>query len=121
MEKLRAFVGHSFDEKDQEVVNHFQRFFDSLKDTIGFEWDHAERPEAKAVSEKVKEKMEGKDVFIGIFTRKDYRVSPDKFKKLPIVRIPEQIATPFRLNPPPCSDLNRHPIPEQIATPCNGV
>ena len=37
------------------------------------------------------------------------------------MRIPEQIATPFRLNPPPCSDLNRHPIPEQIATPYNGV
>ena len=33
------------------------------------------------------------------------------------VGIPDQIATPFRLKSPPCSDPNRHPIPEQIATP----
>jgi integrase len=34
-----------------------------------------------------------------------------------MLRIPGQIATPFRLKSPPCSDPNRHPIPGQIATP----
>jgi len=33
------------------------------------------------------------------------------------VRIPEQIAIPFRLKSPLCSDPNRHPNPEQIVTP----
>jgi len=42
------------------------------------------------------------------------------FDHIQTVRIPEQIATPFRLKSPCCSDPNRHPIPEQIATPGNG-
>lgn len=70
MAKLKAFVGHSFNEDDSSVIATFLKYFDSLKD-IGFEWEHAERAVAtKAIDDKVIEMMEGKNLFIGIFTRK---------------------------------------------------
>lgn len=81
MAQIRAFVGHSFDDRDKDVVNAFTDYFDSLKIGMPFDWDHAKRVEAKAISDKVKEKMENKDLFIGIFTKKDYRISGDKIKE----------------------------------------
>jgi tetratricopeptide (TPR) repeat protein len=70
MAKLKTFVGHSFNEEDSSVIATFLKYFDSLKD-IGFEWEHAERAVAtKAIDDKVIEMMEGKNLFIGIFTRK---------------------------------------------------
>ena len=39
---------------------------------IDFTWDHAEWAEPKLLSTKVKEKMEGKNLFIGICTAKEY-------------------------------------------------
>lgn len=70
MAKLKAFVGHSFNEEDSGVIATFLKYFDSLKD-IGFEWEHAERTVAtKAIDDKIVEMMEGKNLFIGIFTRK---------------------------------------------------
>lgn len=80
MEHIKAFIGHSFNENDKEVINRFLNFFDSLKDTIGFEWDHAEKAESKALSKKVQDKMEGKNLFIGIFTKKDYKIRSNKLK-----------------------------------------
>ncbi len=80
MDRLKAFVGHSFDEKDQGLVQSFLSYFDSLKDTTGLEWDHAEKAEPKELSRKVREKMENKDLFIGIFTKKDNSIEPDKLK-----------------------------------------
>lgn len=81
MQKLKAFVGHSFDDEDEKVIRCFTDFFNSLKDTVGLEWDHAQKAELKELSKKIREKMEGKNLFIGIFTRKDYRVEPDKLSK----------------------------------------
>lgn len=75
MAKLKAFVGHSFNEEDSTIVATFLKYFDSLKD-IGFEWDHAERATAKAIDDKVVEKMEGKNLFVGIFTKKRKQIDP---------------------------------------------
>ena len=80
MKKIKAFVGHSFNESDESVIKAFLDYFNSLKESMNFEWDHAEGSEIKAVSQKVKEKMEGKNLFIGIFTAKDFRIYPDKLK-----------------------------------------
>ena len=80
MKQLRAFVGHSFDDQDQQLVRSFQDYFDSLKGTIDFEWDHAKRAEPRELCKKVKAKMEGKNLFIGIFTKKDFRIAPDKLE-----------------------------------------
>lgn len=75
MAKLKAFVGHSFNEDDSSVIATFLKYFDSLKD-IGFEWEHAKRTVAtKAIDDKVIEMMEGKNLFIGIFTRKRKQIA----------------------------------------------
>jgi hypothetical protein len=45
MGKIKAFVAHSFEERDGTVVRGFLEYFSSLKETAGLTWDHAERPE----------------------------------------------------------------------------
>ena len=83
MNKFAAFVGHSFLEEDMSVVAKFLHMFNKVKDMgIGFTWDHAEAAEIKVLSEKVKEKMKGKNLFIGICTKRDYAVSPRSIKKM---------------------------------------
>ncbi len=78
MNKLSAFVGHSFDKADKEVVEKFLGIFDRIKAMpIGFTWDHAEWAEPKLLSERVKAKMEGKNLFIGICTAEEY--TTDRF------------------------------------------
>jgi tetratricopeptide (TPR) repeat protein len=80
MEQLKAFVGHSFNKDDEKINRTFFDFFDSLKDSANLEWDHAEDAQAIGLSEKVKNKMEGKDLFIGIFTRKDKKIEEKKLR-----------------------------------------
>jgi len=82
MNKLSAFVGHSFNEDDEEINRIFLGYFDRIKNlVVGFSWDHAEKAEPKILSEKVKEKMIGKNLFIGICTAKERVISPEKLKK----------------------------------------
>lgn len=45
-----------------------------------FNWEHAEHPEASAIDDKVLRLFEGKNVFIGICTRKELVVSPSALK-----------------------------------------
>jgi hypothetical protein len=84
MSRIAAFVGHSFSKSDEALVTRFLNFFDHVQDLgIGFTWDHAENAEPKVLSEKVKEKMEGKNLFIGLCTLKELAIAP------------EQLRTPF--------------------------
>jgi len=72
MEKIKTFIGHSFSGDDEIVVNKFLDFFNHLKDLqIPFEWDHAEKAEPEELSKKVFQKMNDKNTFIGICTRKE--------------------------------------------------
>lgn len=83
MAELRAFVGHSFLKADEEVVRAFLDHFSTLeKAGIGFTWDHAEDAQALPLSTKVLEKIEGKTVFIGICTRKEYAIDGSKLKRV---------------------------------------
>ncbi len=82
MAKIVAFVGHSFDEKDNEIVNKFLRFLDSHeKVNAEFSWDHAIAAEPKGVAKKVIEKMRDKNLFIGICTAKEYAIASSALKK----------------------------------------
>jgi hypothetical protein len=58
-----------------------------------FEWDHASEAEPKVLSQKVKEKMEGKNLFIGICTAKEMAVAPSAVKQLGWFRR-DQLAAP---------------------------
>ena len=81
MGSIAAFVGHSFSDNDRDVVRRFLDFFNQVKNMgIGFTWDHAETAEAKNLSQKVLEKMNGKNLFIGICTAKEQVIDPEKLK-----------------------------------------
>ena len=67
MNKIAAFVGHSFSENDEGVIMKFTDFFETIKELgIDFSWDHATKAEPIELSRKVREKMAGKNLFIGI-------------------------------------------------------
>lgn len=81
MKEIKAFIGHSFAKEDEAVVQAFLESFSELsKMGIGFSWDHAKEAEAKDLAEKVIEKMQDKNLFIGICTKKEMVISHDKLK-----------------------------------------
>ena len=67
---ISAFVGRSFDQKEELLWTKISKWLDSLK-PIGFSWEDAEEAQAKPISDKVKEKIERNDLFIGILTKGD--------------------------------------------------
>lgn len=86
MSKLAAFVGHSFANNDREVVSAFLEFFARVQRmNIGFTWDHAEEAEPKELSEKVRQKMEGKNLFIGICTGKEHVIATQHLRPVPLL------------------------------------
>ena len=79
MPKLAAFVGHSFLQDDKFLIREFLDYFDLVKGMgIGFTWDHAEPAEPKELSEKVKRVIQGKNLFIGICTRRERSIENSK-------------------------------------------
>ncbi len=82
MQDIKAFVGHSFGESDRDVITKFLDHFRTLAKVYpGFSWDHAEEPELKTLSEKVLAKIEDKNVFIGICTRREKAVEEASLAK----------------------------------------
>ncbi len=75
---IKVFVGHSFLKEDKETTDNFKGYFASLIKTMPFEWEDAQEKEVKTLSEKVKKKMSGKNLFIGIFTRKHIEIEESK-------------------------------------------
>src|SRR5262245_50283175 len=72
MSKIRAFVGHSFTLEDADTVRRLTDFFDNLaRVQPAFTWDHAELAEPRSISEKVLNLTADKNVFIGIYTKKE--------------------------------------------------
>ncbi len=79
MTELSAFIGHGFNKYDADIVREYLEFFNSIRDMgIGFSWEHAESAEPKLLKEKVLQKMKDKNLFIGIFTKKECVIEPDK-------------------------------------------
>jgi len=75
MPHLNAFVGHSFAAEDEAVVSKLLTVLESVKNVMPeFVWDHAEAAEPKVLSAKVREKMNGKNLFIGICTAREQTV-----------------------------------------------
>lgn len=72
MSQLNAFVGYSFAKEDEAVVRELTKLLDSIAKVMPeFSWDHAEAAEPKELSVKVREKMKGKNLFIGICTARE--------------------------------------------------
>src|SRR5262249_49466208 len=72
---IRAFVGHSFLPKDEDVVKAFTNYLNDLKDALpSFMWEHAERAEPTTLTDKVLKIAKDKNLFIGICTKKESAV-----------------------------------------------
>jgi tetratricopeptide (TPR) repeat protein len=72
MEQLRAFVGHSFTQEDEQIVQKVLKFLTTVSHTLpNFSWEHALGPEPRGIDEKVLDLFSGKNLFIGICTRKE--------------------------------------------------
>ena len=77
MNPIRAFVGHSFNPLDEQVVKSYLSYLDGVKQALpGFSWMHAERPEPKNVTEKVLELLSDKNLLIAICTKKEMVIRP---------------------------------------------
>jgi len=69
MPKLTAFIGRSFEGKEIGLWLKIKKHLDSLKD-IGFEWEDGEKAQIRPISDKVKEKIQRNNIFIGILTKR---------------------------------------------------
>src|SRR3989304_8331404 len=61
---MKAFVGHSFEEKDSQIVDKIIKFLEST----GIKCQTGEKAQNKSIAEKVKERILNNDIFVGIFT-----------------------------------------------------
>lgn len=61
---MKAFVGHSFDEKNSLIVDKIIKFLEST----GITCETGEKAQNKSIADKVKERILNNDVFVGIFT-----------------------------------------------------
>jgi tetratricopeptide (TPR) repeat protein len=87
MNSIKAFVGHSFTDNDAELVDKFLKFFARLqKMNDSFSWIHAEAAEPRQLSEKVMALVEDRNLFIGICTKKELVVAPNKVSNLPFMK-----------------------------------
>lgn len=70
MSIISAFIGRSFIKEDEPLWAETAKFLDSLS-KVGFSWEDAEESQAKPISDKVKEKIDRNDIFMGILTKRD--------------------------------------------------
>lgn len=64
--KPSAFVGHSFDKRDYNLVNGIKHLLESQ----GIACDSGEKPKGESISKKILERIKRNDIFVGVFTRK---------------------------------------------------
>lgn len=70
MRILGAFVGRSFNKDDEPLWVEIQKHLNSLK-SLGFVWEDAEEGQAKPISDKVKERIDRNNIFIGLLTKRE--------------------------------------------------
>jgi tetratricopeptide (TPR) repeat protein len=76
MKSIKAFVGHSFTDDDADVVRSVLGYLTRVANLHpSFSWTNAKHPEPISVDEKILSLLDGKDLFIGICTRKERVVS----------------------------------------------
>lgn len=81
MSVIRAFIGHSFDTNDQILIDIFLKYFNQIKDLgIGFTWDHAQAAEPIELTKKVISLIQGKNLFVGICTKREFVIGPNDLK-----------------------------------------
>jgi hypothetical protein len=88
MSLIKAFVGHSFTQDDAALIEKFLKFLSRLeKMNDTFSWVHAEAAEPRQLRDKVIALIQDRNLFIGICTRKELVVAPNKVSKLPLTKM----------------------------------
>ena len=83
MDVISAFVGHSFDAQDKEVVDRILAYLNTVKRTLkNFDWQNAIDAQPSQISEKVKEIIQNKNLFIGICTKKELVINERNLKRI---------------------------------------
>jgi len=78
MSRINAFVGHSFLENDEQIVQKFLTYFDQVKGIVpGFSWENAKQAEPDDLLAKVRRLFEDKNLFIGICTSNEIAIPND--------------------------------------------
>ena len=81
MTPIEAFVGHSFDDDDEIVVDKFLKYLDQLsKLQPNFTWVDAKSAEPRVIDAKVLSLFNGKNLFIAICTKKERVIEPRALK-----------------------------------------
>ncbi|HEY1057680.1 MAG TPA: hypothetical protein VGE55_03000 [Limnobacter sp.] len=94
MTSINAFVGHSFTEDDAVVVNSVLNYLSRVAELHpSFSWTHAKHPEPISVDEKVLAIFEGKNLFIGICTRKELVVTSNALSSCWLSRQKQAVET----------------------------
>jgi len=87
MNEIKAFVAHSFSLSDKELTDIFIEHFRNLEKVLqNFSWDHAQEAEPVPVSDKVLNKIEGKNVFVAICSRYERVIGQSAITRVPFLR-----------------------------------
>lgn len=70
MSIITAFIGRNFIKEDEQLWAEIAKFLNSLS-KVGFSYEDAEESQAKPISDKVKEKIDRNDIFIGVLTKRE--------------------------------------------------
>lgn len=62
---MKCFVGHSFKDEDKEIVDKFKEFIEAQ----GFECITGKKSQSTSIAQKVAERIEESDFFVGVFTK----------------------------------------------------
>jgi tetratricopeptide (TPR) repeat protein len=82
MNRITAFVAHSFVAEDKALVAAFLEYFRQLSGLhSSFTWANAEAAEPKELAEKVKAIVADKNVVIAICTKKERVIAPSRLRK----------------------------------------
>ncbi len=67
--RIGAFIGRSFQAEDEMVWQEVEKILTALE-PLGFVFEDARKRQPRAVSEKVREGIEGNEIYLGILTRR---------------------------------------------------
>ncbi|MEO1169679.1 MAG: tetratricopeptide repeat protein [Pseudomonadota bacterium] len=82
MSEIRAFVGHSFLEVDEQVVGVILKYFDQLQEALpSFDWVNAREARPEELAKKVIALMADRNVFIGVCTKRERAFDPTNAMK----------------------------------------
>ncbi len=67
--RIRAFIGRSFQPEDEQLWGEIRKVLDSLR-SLGFVYEDAKQPQPSSVSEKVRNRIDRNEIYVGVLSRR---------------------------------------------------